>query len=150
MTELYLKNLLIISKLVKLQTFIIITITILIIIILSHNHKKIKKFVGLLYAVYFLGIFLFFFPINKYGTDIITFHFIKRKLTPKSFNQFKIDMISKKKLEEKILSSYFLSKDIKYQIKKLDKEISSVEKEFKKTKGVEKNFIPWVDTTNRI
>ncbi len=149
MTELYLKNLLIISKLVKLQTFIIITITILIIIILSHNHKKIKKFVGLLYAVYFLGIFLFFFPINKYGTDIITFHFIKRKLTPKSFTQFKRDMLSKK-IEEKIISSYYLSKDIKYQIKKLDKEINFAEKEFEKIKGVEKKFIPWIDTSNRL
>ena len=148
MTELHLKILLFISKLVKIQTFIAITIVVLIIICLCK--KRIKKFVGLLYIVYFFWIFMFFFPINKYGTDIITFHFIKRKLTPKSFNQFKIDMISQKKLEEKILSSYFLSKDIKYQIKKLDKEISSVEREFEKTKGVEKKFIPWVDTTNRI
>lgn len=148
MTELHLKILLFISKLVKIQTFIAITIVVLIIICLCK--KRIKKFVGLLYIVYFFWIFMFFFPINKYGADIITFHFIKRKLTPKSFNQFKIDMISKKKLEEKILSSYFLSKDIKYQIKKLDKEISSVEREFEKTKGVEKKFIPWVDTTNRI
>ena len=148
MTTLHLKTLLFISALVKIQTFIIITMAMLIIICLCS--KRIRKFIASLYVVYFLGIFLFFFPINKYGADIITLHFIKRKLTQKSFNQFKIDMISKKKLEEKILSSYFLSKDIKYQIKKLDKEISSVEKEFKKTKGVEKNFIPWVDTTNRI
>ena len=148
MTELHLRILLFISKLVKIQTFTAITIVVLIIICLCK--KRIKKFVGLLYIVYFFWIFMFFFPINKYGTDIITFYFIKRKLTPKSFNQFKIDMISKKKLEEKILSSYFLSKDIKYQIKKLDKEISSVEREFEKTKGVEKKFIPWVDTTNRI
>ena len=148
MTTLHLKTLLFISALVKIHTFIIITMAMLIIIYLCS--KRMKKFIASLYVVYFLGIFLFFFPINKYGADIITLHFIKRKLTPKSFNQFKIDMISKKKLEEKILSSYFLSKDIKYQIKKLDKEISSVEKEFKKTKGVEKNFIPWVDTTNRI
>ena len=148
MTELHLRILLFISKLVKIQTFMAITIVVLIIICLCK--KRIKKFVGLLYIVYFFWIFMFFFPINKYGTDIITFYFIKRKLTPKSFNQFKIDMISKKKLEEKILSSYFLSKDIKYQIKKLDKEISSVEREFEKTKGVEKKFIPWVDTTNRI
>ena len=148
MTELHLRILLFISKLVKIQTFMAITIVVLIIICLCK--KRIKKFVGLLYIVYFFWIFMFFFPINKYGTDIITFYFIKRKLTPKSFNQFKIDMIFKKKLEEKILSSYFLSKDIKYQIKKLDKEISSVEREFEKTKGVEKKFIPWVDTTNRI
>ena len=147
MTTLHLKTLLFISALVKIHTFIIITMAMLIIICLCS--KRIRKFIASLYVVYFLGIFLFFFPINKYGADIITLHFIKRKLTPKSFTQFKRDMLSKK-IEEKIISSYYLSKDIKYQIKKLDKEINFAEKEFEKIKGVEKKFIPWIDTSNRL
>lgn len=148
MTTLHLKILLIISKLVKIQNFITITITILIIIRLYK--KNIRKFIVFLYIVYFLGIFLFFFPINQYGTDIITFHFIKKKLTPNSFIQFKNDITSKETLEKKIIFSYFLSKDIKYQIRKLDEEIKTVEKELKNIKGIEKKFIPWTDTTNKI
>ena len=148
MTTLHLKILLIISKLVKIQNFITITITILIIIRLYK--KNIRKFIVFLYIVYFLGIFLFFFPINQYGTDIITFHFIKKKLTPNSFIQFKNDITSKETLEKKIIFSYLLSKDIKYQIRKLDEEIKTVEKELKNIKGIEKKFIPWTDTTNKI
>lgn len=148
MTTLHLKILLIISKLVKIQNFITITITILIIIRLYK--KNIRKFIVFLYIVYFLGIFLFFFPINQYGTDIITFHFIKKKLTPNSFIQFKNDITSKETLEKKIIFSYFLSKDIKYQIRKLDEEIKTVEKELKNIKGIEKKFISWTDTTNKI
>lgn len=86
-----------------------------------------------------------FFSINKYGTDILTLLFFKKNLTPNSFVQLKRDIISKKTLEEKIIFSYSLSKDVKKQIKKLDNEIKSVEKEFEKIKGIDKNFIPFTD-----
>ncbi|WP_300359381.1 hypothetical protein, partial [Fusobacterium sp.] len=72
-----------ISKLVKLQSFIVITIITLIGI--SACRKKRKKFIFLLYLIYFLEIFVIFFPINKYGADIFTVNFLKRKLTPDSF-----------------------------------------------------------------
>lgn len=91
-----------------------------------------------------------FVSINKYGTDILTLLFFKKNLTPNSFVQLKRDIISKKTLEEKIIFSYSLSKDIKKQIKKLDNEIKLVEKEFEKIKEIDKNFIPWTDTADRI
>lgn len=91
-----------------------------------------------------------FFSINKYGTDILTLLFFKKNLTPNSFVQFKGDIISKKTLEKKIIFSYSLSKDIKKQIKKLDNEIKSFEKEFEKIKGIDKNFIPWTDTIDKV
>lgn len=91
-----------------------------------------------------------FFSINKYGTDILTLLFFKKNLTPNSFVQLKRDIISKKTLEEKIIFSYSLSKDIKDQIKKLDGELKSVEKEFERTKGIDKNFIPWTDIIDKV
>ena len=91
-----------------------------------------------------------FFSINKYGTDILTLLFFKKNLTPNSFVQLKRDIISKKTLEEKIIFSYSLSKNIKDQIKKLDGELKSVEKEFERTKGIDKNFIPWTDTIDKV
>lgn len=91
-----------------------------------------------------------FFSINKYGTDILTLLFFKKNLTPNSFVQLKRDIISKKILEEKIIFSYSLSKNIKDQIKKLDGELKSVEKEFERTKGIDKNFIPWTDIIDKV
>ena len=141
MTIFYLNILLVISKLVKLQSFIIIVIFL---IMIGVHYKKMRKFIFLIYISY-LGMFFMFFSINKYGTDILTLLFFKKNLTPNSFVQFKGDIISKKTLEEKIIFSYSLSKDIKKQIKKLDNEIKSVEKEFEKIKGIDKNFIPFTD-----
>lgn len=146
MTTLYLEILLIISKLVKIQNFIIIT---LIMLIIALYNKKIRKFIILLYSIYFLGIFTIFFPINKYGGDIITINFIKKRVTPDSFSWFKKDITSKEKIEEKILIVYKLSYDIKYQTKKIKEEFSSAEKELKNMKGIEKKFVPWTDTTNK-
>lgn len=147
MTTIELKILLIISKLVKFQSFIIITI---IVLAISLCNRKIRKSIVKLYIMYFLGIFVMFFPINRYGANIITFNFLKRKLTPKSFLFYKKDTASKKTLKEKIILSYSLSRDIKYQIKKLDNEIEAVEKELKNVKGINKNFILWIDTTDKI
>lgn len=131
--------LLMISKLVKIKSFIAITIITLTGI--SVCKKKRKKFIILLYLVYFLEIFVIFFPINKYGADIFTVNFLKRKLTPDSFIKFKSDLASKKTLKEKISLSYGLAKDIKYRIK----ELELVEKELEKTKEIEKKFILLTD-----
>ena len=141
MTTFYLNILLVISKLVKLQSFIII---IIFLIMIGVHYKKMRKFIFLIYISY-LGMFFMFFSINKYGTDILTLLFFKKNLTSNSFFQLKRDIISKKTLEEKIIFSYSLSKNIKDQIKKLDGELKSVEKEFERTKGIDKNFIPFTD-----
>lgn len=146
MKTLYLEILLIVSKLVKLQNFMIIT---MIILIIGLYNKKIRKFIILLYSVYFLGIFVIFFPINKYGADIITINFIKKRITPDSFIWLK-EEIDSKKIEEKIFLVYRLSSDIKYQTKKIKKEFTFVEKELRNLKGIEKNFVPFVDTANKI
>ena len=115
MATFYLNILLVISKLVKLHSFIIIVIFL---IMIGVNYKKMRKFIFLIYISY-LGMFFMFFSINKYGTDILTLLFFKKNLTPNSFVQLKRDIISKKTLEEKIIFSYSLSKNIKDQIKKL-------------------------------
>ena len=145
MTNLFLNFLLVLSKLVKIESFI----TIIILMIVGVRYKKIKNLIICLYILY-LEIFFMFFTINYYGTDIFTVLFIKNNMTPNSFSRFKNDISSKKKLEEKIVLSYYLSKDIKYSIKKLEEEINLTEKEFNNIKGIEKKFIPWIDTSDKI
>lgn len=145
MTNLFLNFLLILSKLVKIESFI----TIIILMIVGVRYKKIKNLIICIYILY-LEIFFMFFTINYYGTDIFTVLFIKNNMTPNSFSRFKNDISSKKKLEEKIVLSYYLSKDIKYSIKKLEEEINLTEKEFNNIKGIEKKFIPWIDTSDKI
>lgn len=145
MTGTFLNFLLISAELVKFYNFVILTI----LMIIGTYYKKTRKFAVRIYAAYF-GIFLMYFPINEYGADILTVWFLKKKLTPKSFVQFRQDINSKKNIKEKIIFSHIISYDIKYRIKKLEKEISSAEKELKNIKGIEKNFIPWTDTTDTI
>ena len=55
--------------------------------------------------------------------------FLKKKLTPKLFIQFRQDINSEKNIKEKIILSHALSYDIKYKIKKFEKEINSTQKE---------------------
>lgn len=117
-------------------------IALLILILCNMYNKKIRKYIVLLYTVYFLGIFVIFLPINKYGADIFTVYFLRRKLVPSSFVQIKNDLSSKKKLVEKIRLSSSLARDMKYQIKEFD----LIEKELKKVKGIDKDFKPWIDT----
>ena len=147
MTRLDLIVLLIIAEFVKIKNFVAITIIVLLIFILCNMYnKKIRKYIVLLYTVYFLGIFVVFLPINKYGADIFTVYFLKRKLVPSSFIHFKNDLASKKKLVEKIRLSYSLARDIKYQIREFD----LIEKELQKVKGLDKSFKPWIDTSNKL
>lgn len=147
MTRLNLIILLIIAEFVKIKNFIAITMIALLIFILCNMYnKKIRKYIVLLYTVYFLGIFVMFLPINKYGADIFTVYFLKRKLVPTSFAQLKNDLSSKKKLAEKIRLSYSLARDMKYQIREFD----LIEKKLKEVKGIDKDFNPWIDTLNKL
>ncbi len=145
MTAFYLKALLIISKLVKLQSFAII----IIFLIIGIQYKKIRRVIFLTFVSY-LGIFFMFFSLNKYGTDTLTLLFFEKNLTSNSFIQFKKDITSQKNLEDKIIFSHYLSKDIKKRTKKLNEEVKWAEKEFEKIKGIDRNFIPWTDTTDKI
>ena len=145
MTAFYLKALLIISKLVKLQSFAII----IIFLIIGIQYKKIRRVIFFTFVSY-LGIFFMFFSLNKYGTDTLTLLFFEKNLTSNSFIQFKKDITSQKNLEDKIIFSHYLSKDIKKRTKKLNEEVKWAEKEFEKIKGIDRNFIPWTDTTDKI
>lgn len=146
MTHIFFDFLLVISKLVKIQSFITI---IIFLIALGICYRKIRKLVFCVYLLY-LGVFFVFFTVNDYGTDIFTILFFKNNMTPNSFYQLKKDIASKKKLEEKIILSYSLSKEIKHRVKKFEEEINSAEKEFNNIKGIERKFIPWVDTADKV
>lgn len=138
--------LLFISKLVSVYSIIIVIFLFFLIL----YKKKLNKFVTFVF-VFYLEIFLIFFPINLYGIDLINFLFLKSKLTSKSFDDFKRD-ISRNSLEEKIIFAYGLSYEIKESIKELEKEYEEVKIKLKTEdiKGVEKNFLYFNEITDII
>ncbi len=140
----FLNFLLISAELVKVHNFIIITI----LTIIGIYYKKTRKFAVMIYSAY-LGIFLMLFPINEYGADILTVRYIKKRLTPESFEFFK-ESIQNKDKKKKIISVYHLSFDIKYMTEKIKKDYKDMETALNNTKGIDRNFIPWTDTADRI
>lgn len=146
MNKSHLRFLLIMSQIVEIKIFIIITG----LLFIGLFNKKVRKYIISLYLVYFFGVFIIFFPINKYGTDMIALYFLKKKLVPESFIYFKENVNSKKETKDKILFAYPFYYELKFFIKQSEKEYKLMAKELENTKGIEKNFILINETENII
>ena len=78
-----------------------------------------------------------------------TIYFLKRKLSPESFIFFKENQKVKEK-KAKIISAYYLSCDIRHMTKKIRKEEEEMKIALENTKGINKIFLPWIDTMDKI